>query len=290
MSKVGIYVVLRLWLLLFGAGAGESAQFGADWLIYGGMMTIAFGMFGILAAQETGRLAGFAVLVSSGTLLAAIGFDQVGVTAGALYYLVSSTLTISAFFLLIELVERGRELGADMLAVTREAYGEADEDEPEEEEVVGFAIPATMALLGVSFLFCAVLLAGLPPLSGFIAKFALLSSLFSSAAMDGGSAMSAANWAFVALLILSGLSALIAMTRAGIRSFWDSDREVPRVRIIEMAPVAVLLLLSMTLTLQAGPAMRYMEATARALHNPVHYIDDVLAAPRIQHGPGEASR
>jgi multicomponent K+:H+ antiporter subunit D len=287
MSKVGIYVVLRLWLLLFGPGAGESAQFGGDWLLYGGMTTIAFGMFGILAAQETGRLAGYAVLVSSGTLLAAIGFGQAGVTAGALYYLVSSTLTISAFYLLIELVERGRELGADMLAVTREAYGEGDEDETEEEAVVGFAIPGTMALLGISFLFCAVLLAGLPPLSGFIAKFAMLASLLDAA---GSGPVPAIDWGYVALMILSGLAALIAMLRAGINAFWAEEREVPRVRVIEMAPIAVLLALTLVLTLQAGPAMRYMETTARALHDPVQYIDGVLAAPRIGREAREASR
>jgi multicomponent K+:H+ antiporter subunit D len=287
MGKVGIYVVLRLWLLLFGPGAGESAQFGGNWLLYGGMTTIAFGMFGILAAQETGRLAGYAVLVSSGTLLAAIGFGQAGVTAGALYYLVSSTLTISAFYLLIELVERGRELGADMLAVTREAYGEGDEDETEEEAVVGFAIPGTMALLGISFLFCAVLLAGLPPLSGFIAKFAMLASLLDAA---GSGPVPAIDWGYVALMILSGLAALIAMLRAGINSFWAEEREVPRVRVIEMAPIAVLLALTLVLTLQAGPAMRYMEATARALHDPVHYVQGVLAAPRARPRGGEAGR
>ncbi len=287
MSKVGIYVVLRLWLLLFGPGAGESAQFGGDWLLYGGMMTVVFGMFGILAAQETARLAGYAVLVSSGTLLAAIGFGEVGVTAGALYYLVSSTLTISAFYLLVELVERGRELGADMLAVTREAYGEGDEDEEEEEAVVGFAVPATMALLGVSFLFCAVLLAGLPPLSGFIAKFAMLASLLGAA---GSGPVPAIDWGYVALMILSGLAALIAMLRAGINAFWAEEREVPRVRVIEMAPVAVLLALTLMLTLQAGPAMRYMEITARALHDPIQYIDGVLSAPRIGREAREASR
>src|SRR3546814_7198640 len=41
MTKVGIYVLLRLWLLLFGETAGDSAQFGDTWLLYGGLMTIA---------------------------------------------------------------------------------------------------------------------------------------------------------------------------------------------------------------------------------------------------------
>lgn len=52
-----------------------------------------------------------------------------------------------------------------MIAVTREAYGEDDEIE-EAEEDVGIAIVATMGLLGVAFIGCALVIAGLPPLSG----------------------------------------------------------------------------------------------------------------------------
>ena len=127
LTKVGVYVVLRLWLLLFGDDAGTSAQFGGEWLLFGGIATVAFGVIGTLASQDMARLAAFSVLVSSGTLLAAIGMGQIGVTGGALFYLISSTLGIGAFFLLVELVERGREPGADVLAVTREAYGEDDD-------------------------------------------------------------------------------------------------------------------------------------------------------------------
>lgn len=285
MTKLGAYVVLRLWLLWFGDAAGGSAGFGETWLLYGGMMTITFGMIGVLAAQEMARIAAFSVLVSSGTVLAAIGTGQVEVTAGALFYLVSSTLTISAFFLLIELVERGREFGADMLAVTSEAFGEPEDSEPEEEQV-GLPVTATMALLGVSFLCCAVLLAGLPPLSGFIAKFSLLTGLVPLAgpgAANGSNDVGGASWTFVALLMLSGLAVLIAMTRAGVHSFWSPiEREVPRVSVVEMAPIAGLLLLCVTLTLRAGPVMDYMETTARALHDPVRYVEGVLATPQAQ--------
>jgi multicomponent K+:H+ antiporter subunit D len=224
-----------------------------------------------------GRLAAFSVLVSSGTVLAAIGLGQIDVTGGALFYMVSSTLGISAFFLLIELVERGREPGADVLAVTREAFGEGDEDLDEEEEV-GIAIPATMAILGVAFIACALVIAGLPPLSGFIAKFALLTAALNPAGLSpGGSPVQPASWALTVVLILSGLTALIAMTRAGIRAFWASpDRTAPRVGVIEMAPVAVLLILSAMMTIQAGPTMRFMQAAAQALHEPRDYIRDVL--------------
>jgi len=270
LTKVGVYAVLRVWLLVFGEGAGASAGFGGDWLLAGGMITLAFGVVGVLASQELSRLAAFSLLASSGTLLAAVGAGQAAVTGAALYYLVASTLGASAFFLLIELIERGREPGADVLAVTAEAFGEGDEDAAPEEEV-GVAIPATWAILGLSFAGCALVIAGLPPLPGFVAKFALLAALL------GPSPIPAAGWGMLVLLTLSGLAAIIAGSRTGIRIFWASpERREPRVRVIEMAPVAALLALCLALTVAAGPAMRYMDDTARSLHAPRGYIDAVL--------------
>lgn len=263
LSKVGVYAVLRLWLLFFG---GET---GNELLLYGGMATLAFGLIGVLASQGLARLAGFSLLVSSGTLLAVIGTGDPAATAAALYYLVASTLGVSALYLLIELVERAREPGADILAVTAAAFLGADEEaEPEEE--VGVAIPASMALLGLSFACCALLIAGLPPLPGFVAKVALLGALLAPDPVPP------AAWTLLALLSLSGLAAVIAMGRAGVRIFWATQRSVPRVRVIEMAPVAGLLGLCFALTVAAGPAMRYFQDTAQALHAPRAYLEGVL--------------
>jgi len=268
MTKVGVYVVLRLSLLFFGSGA--SAGFGDSVLLYGGLATVLFGTIGTLASQDMARLAGFSVLVSSGTLLSAVGMGQVGVTAAALFYLVSSTLGIGAFFLLIELVERGREPGADMIAVTREAYG-GGEDEGEEE--VGLAIPASMGLIWLTFIGCTLVIAGLPPLSGFIAKFALLAAVFQGA----GSGIGPASWLFIGVLILSGLTTFVAMTRAGINALWAAPSPVvPRVRVIEMAPVVLLLVICAVQTVQAGPVMRLMQATAQSLHAPAAYVRGVM--------------
>jgi multicomponent K+:H+ antiporter subunit D len=274
LTKVGAYAAMRLWLLLFGDQTGASAQFGGDFLLFIGMATIVFGALGILASQDLARLGSFSVLVSSGTVLAAVGMGQSNLTGGALFYLVSSTLGLSAFFLLVELVERGHEPGADVLAVTREAYGE--EEPLEEAQDVGIAIPATLSILSLAFIATAVIIAGLPPLSGFIAKFALLTAVLQ---LPQGNAVSIAAWSLLSLLILSGLAALIALTRAGIHAFWDPPgRDVPRVRLVEIAPIAALLLLCALQTVQAGPVMRFVQATAQSLHEPQQYIHGVLGA------------
>lgn len=278
LTKVGSYIVLRLWLLLFGSESGASAQFGGDWLLLGGIATVIFGAIGSLASQDLPRLAACSVLVSSGTVLAAIGMSEAGVTGAALFYLFSSTMGLSALFLLAELAERGREPGADMIAVTREAYG--DDDEVDDEAEVGVAIPATLGMLSVAFVACTLVIAGLPPLSGFIAKFALLAAAITPSAALQGNSIPTAGWAFLVVLILSGLASLIALSRTGIQSFWASpDREVPRVRVIEMAPVVMLLLLCAAQTVYAGPVMRFMQSTAQALHAPEGYVRAVLGRP-----------
>ncbi|MDO1580472.1 monovalent cation/H+ antiporter subunit D [Rhizobium oryzicola] len=273
LSKLGIYVILRLTMLLFGDG--PLAGFGSGFLLYGGTATLVFGIIGVLSSQALGRLAGYSVLVSSGTMLMVLGINDGAVSSGALLYMVSSTLTLAAFFMLIELVERGQDAGAAVLAVTMEAYGEGEESELEQAE--GVAMPGTMALLGICFAACAILVAGLPPLSGFIAKFAMLSAMMGTGTI--GIPPTAAVWTLAALVILSGVASLIAMSRVGIYTFWTSlEGVVPRVLVIEIVPVLFLLALTLVLTIQAGPAMQYMETTIRALSNPEVYIDAVRQA------------
>ncbi|MFB9953174.1 monovalent cation/H+ antiporter subunit D [Rhizobium puerariae] len=283
LSKLGIYVILRLTMLLFGEG--PSAGFGSSVLLYGGIATLIFGTIGVLASQALGRLAGFSVLVSSGTLLMVLGINDGAISSGALLYLVSSTLTISAFFMLIELVERGQDAGANVLAVTMEAYGDAEEDEQEEGD--GVTMPGTMAILGTCFAACGILLSGLPPLSGFVAKFAMLSAMMGTGAI--GVPPTAAVWTLIVLVILSGVAALISMTRAGIRTFWSSiEGTVPRVLVIEIVPVMFLLALTLLLTVRAEPAMQYMDTTIRTLSNPAIYIDAVRNTP-VDGGQADAA-
>lgn len=91
MTKVGIYIVLRLTSLMFDDTSGDAAGFADQWLIWAGFATMLFGTLGILATRSLTHVAGHYVLVSSGTLLAAIGLGGQALTAALLFYLVSST-------------------------------------------------------------------------------------------------------------------------------------------------------------------------------------------------------
>ena len=108
------------------------------------------------------------------------------------------------------------------------------------------------------------MVAGLPPLSGFVGKLAMLSAL-----LDARSPGRRPAWTLFALLIASGLLATIALTRVGIRHFWT--RAGPRRRRAcawsNALPIAVLLTAcGCALVLQAEPVLRYTRATADALH------------------------
>lgn len=299
LTKVGVYAVLRLWTLCFPDSAGDSAHFGGDALVWGGLTTLAFAAVGMLASQNLGRLAGYSVIASAGTLVAAIGFGVPALTGGALFYLASSTLAGCALFLLVELMERSRQVEVDPpLAYNRDdPLAPFLEPEPpldanlddREVPLIGRAIPAALAFLGVAFLACTLVVAGLPPLSGFVGKVAMLSAVLA----DPGRASGLAGWALFGLLIASGLLAATGLVRVGIRHFWSpQDRPAPTLRVIECVPIALLLAGCAGLGVGAEPALRYLQASADALHTPQRYIDAVMSAqpvPRVAAGSPDPS-
>jgi multicomponent K+:H+ antiporter subunit D len=281
LTKVGVYAIIRVGSLLDESGA--HGPFGSDWLFYGGIATIFFGIVGMLGAHQLARLVAFSVIVSSGTLLAAIGLNPDVLIGPALFYLSSSVLACGAFFMLTGMTERTRKNfseasdPAPLPPVSYGAFGVEDSHDPlDVEEEVGIAIPAVVAFLGLTFVLCALIIAGLPPLSGFVSKFALLSAAVSVAPT---AAIPAQSWIFVAAMLGTGLAAIIAVTRVGMRLFWSVvGRTTPRLRVIEAGPVAMLLLLCVALTIAADPVMRFTQAAAQGLSAPQNYIEAVLSA------------
>lgn len=287
MTKVGVYAVLRVWTLLFPADAEPAAQFGWQVLLGGGLATLALGATGVLASIRLDRVAAFSIVASSGTLLAAFAFGSAAMSTAALFYLVGATIGASALFLLVELVQRTSAAGHSRPSAFEELPDEDDNLDDEQLPLVGRVFPVSVAALGLAYLACALLVAGLPPLAGFIAKAALLVAVVQqTATLAGGEAI--AGWLLFGLVLCFTLSATISLMRAGIRHFWaKGGGSAPHLRGAEAAAVVLLVVASLLLTAFAEPVLRYTNATAVYLHAPRPYIDAVLSA-RARPGPAQA--
>ena len=269
MTKVGVYVLVRLWTLFFSDG-GPSLHFGGPVLLNAGLATLAFGTLGLTSSMRLGRIAAYSVIVSSGTLLAALGTGLASATAAALFYMLSATLTASALFLLVELIQRIGTEGRSRLPDSDVEPGQDTNLDDEQAPLVGRVYPLSIVWIGTAFVCCALLVAGLPPLSGFVAKLSLLTAVLS---VEGGAQIDAAllpiAWWILGLLLLSGLGATLSFSRVGIRHFWSAKRGLsPHVTALEATSVSVLLLCCAVLTVCAEPVLRYTSATAAALHAP----------------------
>ncbi|MEO8838779.1 MAG: monovalent cation/H+ antiporter subunit D [Herbaspirillum sp.] len=281
LTKIGIYMLLRFGTLF--SSFEVPLPFHGDWLFGIGLVTIVFGVTGMLTVQQPQRMVAHCVIVSAGTLLAALGYGGTVMVGPALFYLISSVLATGAFFMIAEMIERSRSFGANVLAISFETFGMEDPLDPDRpDDVVGVVIPAALAFLGLGFISCALLVTGLPPLSGFIAKFSILSTALSTVSV----ATAPLPTIVLILAILgSGLAGLVALCRMGMRIFWSSDNRItPRLRPIEAGPPALLVVLCLALTVGAGPVINYLNATGVALSQPQNYINAVLTKSVVAPG------
>jgi multicomponent K+:H+ antiporter subunit D len=281
MTKVGVYAILRIGTLMTEDQAANSIL-GA--ILYAvGIVTLAAGTIGMLATQHLRRFVAYSLIVSSGLLLATLGLGSEALTAPMLFYLVVSVLTTAAFYLLTGMTDRTR-LVAPASALPEDptpdlpdymAFGVSTPDPYGTESEAGVPIPSAMAFLGWMFICCVLLIAGLPPLPGFVAKLTLVSCVLETA--PGGGA-AAPSWLLVIGVLLTGFAPIVAATRLGMRLFWTvSERRTPRLHVLEAAPLTFLILLCLGLTVESASIMRFLDATATSLHDPQAYIDTVLS-------------
>ena len=254
MTKVGAYAILRMFTLVFGPEVAVTAGLAGNWLLPAALATLAVGSVGILGARELGRLVAFGAIASVGTLLVAISmFTQTAAAAG-IYYMIHSTLSAAALFLVADLVAERR--------------GTA----------IAVAPPMPQTGLISAFYFAgAIGLAGMPPLSGFLGKLFIL-----DAARDDP--MMVTIWA---VILVTSLITLVGLARAGSILFWrpfdpsngfdapaDQPEEEdnhptwvmrPHPRTLPFVATGALLAGLVLLTVLAGPVMSYAQATAEQL-------------------------
>jgi multicomponent K+:H+ antiporter subunit D len=249
MTKVGVYAIVRVHGVVFGADAGASAQLVGGWLLPLALATCVLGVLGALAAQSLVRLVAWLNVASVGTILAAVGLLTPQGWSAALYYMAHSTLIVAALFLLAELV--GAQRG--------QAGGRLEPAGP----------VAQPALLGTMMLLGAASVAGLPPLPGFLGKLMILNA----------AAGSAGPWVWSVVLGI-GFLTLVSLARAGSILFWSVRTEdaapmagaSPRL----LAATGALLAAGVLLAALAGPLKRYTDAAGLQLADRDAYADAVL--------------
>ena len=255
MSKVGVYAILRVHGVVFGADAGDSAFTVQPLLLPLALVTAVVGVLGALAAHTLPRLIGWLTVGSVGTVLAALGLFRAESWSAALYYMAHSTLVMAGLFLLAELV-----------AAQRGEVGDRLEPAPP---------VAQPALLGTMLLLAAASSAGLPPLPGLIGKLMIL-----EAALPHTSAV--AVWGVV---LTVGFLTLLGLARAGSILFWSVRHEQPSEasaaspRLV-MATLA-LLGLGVAMSAFAEPLKRYTDAAAAQLLDRRAYAEAVLGLPGL---------
>jgi multicomponent K+:H+ antiporter subunit D len=258
MTKVGVYALLRVSATDLAAAPFVSGLL-QPWLLPLAILTILLGTVGALAAKRLAVVVANLVVVSTGTLLAAVATGAPGATAAALYYLPHTTLVTAGLFLL-----------GDCIAQQRGALGDSLDKGPR---------LAGLVVLGGAFLMLSLAVSGMPPLSGFLGKLMLMQSL---AHVEYG-------WAFWGALLVSGLVAVLVLARAASVFFWEPGRQdaaddAPAIRIGPglgpVLAVALLTVASPLLTLAAAPVAGYARAASEQLHARTPYNGAMLGAQR----------
>src|SRR5690606_29345967 len=104
-----------------------------------------------------------------------------------------------------------------------------------------------VAALGGAVVICSLMIAGLPPLAGFIGKVGMIGPLIETGGL--------ASWLIVAVLALSSLAAIISLTRLGVGAIWTRDETAPPfvVGAAELVGITSLLGACLVISLFADP-------------------------------------
>jgi multicomponent Na+:H+ antiporter subunit D len=245
LTKVGFYAIVRTQTVLLPPDDRPQTLLLA---IAGATMLV--GVLGAIAQNDIKRILSFLIVSGIGYMVMGLGLFTVAGMAGAVFFIIHHVIVMTGLFLTGGLVEQ------------RTGTGHLDR--------LGGLI-RTAPALALAFLVAGLNLAGVPPLPGFVAKFALV-----DAGIDGG------WWLVAAVGLLVSLLTLFSMTKIWTGAFWgdvepavDLQRPVPLAMLV---PTTSLVALSLALTLLAGPLYGLTERAAADLLDASTYIQAVLGS------------
>jgi multicomponent Na+:H+ antiporter subunit D len=252
LTKVGVYAIIRTQTLLFPTDTRPTTLL----LVLAGA-TMLVGVLGAIAQGDVKRILSFQIISHIGYMIMGLGLFTVGGLAAAVLYTVHHIVAKTGLFLSGGLIEHAG--GTSRL--TR----------------LGGMV-RTAPVLAVLFLVPALSLIGLPPFSGFVAKFALV---------DAASERS--SYGVMAVALVVSLLTMYSLMKIWISVFWSPATEpapdgavAPRAAgellggpLLMVAPTAVLAALTVVIGLAAGPLYDLSLRAAADLLEPSAYLEVV---------------
>lgn len=245
LTKIGLYALFRVFGMVFVIDGKFPHQ---DVLFYLAMITMLGGVLGAVAQNDMRRILSFHIISQVGYMALALAlYSPLAITAG-IFYLIHHIVVKGNLFLVTGLVEA--HAGSSDLGKTQ-------------------GIVRSSPMIAALFAVPALSLAGLPPLSGFFAKFGLLKA-----------SLTQQEWVAAIAIVLVGLLTIFSMLKIWAAAFWG-EPEGPRKSPpkINLATSALLALVTVALGLAAGPLFVLAKDAAHTLHHPAAYLEAVLGAP-----------
>jgi multicomponent Na+:H+ antiporter subunit D len=250
LTKVGVYSLIRTFTLLF---VGDSDYTHTLILLIAGL-TMVTGVLGAVAQYDFRRLLAFHIISQIGYLLMGLGLLTTAALAGAVYFMVHVVLAKSALFLVSGVVYRLR--GTYDLKKLGGLYG-------------------PRPWLALLFLIPALSLAGIPPLSGFFAKLALIRA-----------GLQSEQYGIVVAALAVSLLTLFSMIKIWTEVFWKEEPaqgsdagEIalapPGVSILLLSPIVIMSVLIIGIGLGGEMFFSLAFEAARQLMQPQGYIQAV---------------
>lgn len=244
LTKVGVYAAFRVFTLLFEVENGGIR----DMIAVFAAGTMLFGVFGAAIQWDVRRILSFHIISQIGYIMMGLAISTQAAMAGAVFYIIHHIIVKANLFLLAGAIYRST--GTFDL---REAGG----------------LMKNSPWLAVLFVIPALSLAGIPPLSGFWAKFMVIDASFrDEMAWLGG----------VALFV--GLLTIFSMSKIWVEAFWKA---MPRPQAVQtrlpasvVAPIAVLGAITLAIGFNPEPLVAYAQLAADNMMNPAAYIEAVL--------------
>ena len=260
LTKVGVYALIRSYTLIF------STQFELvqDILLFLAGATMVTGVLGAAVQYEIRKILSFHIVSQIGYMVMGLAIGSALALAGAVFYTLHHIIVKTNLFLIGGLI--ARKCGTAELKKIGGLY-------------------ASMPLLALLFFIPAFSLGGIPPLSGFWAKFSVI-----KAGLDGNHAV------LVTVALLVGVLTLYSMTKIWAEAFWKNapaetlEDSNPQAGLLQnklgvslVIPCVALAVITLVIGLWSEPLFSLAERTSQQLLNPDAYIAAVLE--RTTDGP-----